>query len=560
MRSTINVVKFAFSKLGIRSSLILIMLTFLSGLFELLTISLIIPLGSKFFDSVIVSQNEFILFFSMFTSYQLAGIFILMLTFSTFLRVITTHINYRISYNCGQSLNSELFNDILRSDYTQISGYTSSDIVALCTTKNSNITGNVIISSIGLISNTVWSAFLFLAIVLNSPMAGGLIFGLLGFNYMVLLLIVRKKLYVNGDLVRKNSEQLMSHLTAVSQNIKLIKLYNKVNENNDQFSHLDNKIQKAIASNLFISNSPRYIVELLAMYSIFLATFLLYKFGYTIQNILPSIAIVIFSSQKLLPSFQAIYNNLAGIRAGIPFLTEYIEVRETLKSSVISEHYEYDDYIHELSIKDLVAKRGDKLLFKIKDFSVLNGKLIGITGNSGVGKSTFFDILCGFEEFRGELFLNNIKINLFNRSPLNNKISLVPQTIYLERAIMRDAILRYCDKIENEEVKTLIEICGITDSNFGCLNVLDLDIGENGSNLSGGQKQRIAICQAFLSNRQIILFDEATNAIDKQSEYNLILNLKSIIGDKIILVISHNPDLFPLFDDVIEIRNSNVYN
>jgi ABC-type bacteriocin/lantibiotic exporter with double-glycine peptidase domain len=106
----------------------------------------------------------------------------------------------------------------------------------------------------------------------------------------------------------------------------------------------------------------------------------------------------------------------------------------------------------------------------------------------------------------------------------------------------------------------VIEICGITDANFGTNNVLCLDIGENGTNLSGGQKQRIAICQALLSNRQIILFDEATNAIDKKSEYNLISDLKSVIGEKIIFVISHNPDLLPLFDSVIEIRSLNDNN
>ncbi len=555
MRSTISVIKFAFSKLGFWISFILTFLTVLSGFFELITISLIIPLGSKFFESKFVDQNEFFHYFSVFSKYEFAGIFILMLTFSTFLRVVTTYVNYKFSYSCGQSLNSELFHDILKADYLRISGYTSSDIVAFCTTKNSNITGNVIISSIGLISNIVWSIFLFLAILINSPIAGGLIFSLLGINYIILLSIVKNRLYKNGDIVRLKSDQLMSHLTAASQNIKLIKLYNETNQNYSRFTHIDDKIQKAISSNLFISNSPRYIVELMAMYSIFIATFLLYKFGYPIQNILPSLAIVIFSSQKLLPSFQAIYNNLAGIRAGIPFLSEYIEIREKLKIHNVSELQKYDGTINNLCLKNLVAKRSDRKLFAIEDFSVSSGKLIGVTGNSGVGKSTFFDILCGFEEFSGKLFLNNIEINLSNRSPLNDKISLVPQEIYLERSIMRDAIMRYCNNSDEENVNLLIEICGITDSIFGCLNVLDMDIGENGSNISGGQKQRVAICQAFLSNRQIILFDEATNAIDKESEFKLIASLKSIIGNKIIFVISHNPDLLPLFDDVIDIRH-----
>ena len=103
--------------------------------------------------------------------------------------------------------------------------------------------------------------------------------------------------------------------------------------------------------------------------------------------------------------------------------------------------------------------------------------------------------------------------------------------------------------------------------NTSCLNLLfkknrdylNIKLGSNAVNLSGGQKQLINICKTLYQNKQIIIMDEPTSYLSEKLSLKLIENLKKIKNNKIIIVCSHNRNLFKHFDEVIDIKKfSNV--
>ena len=86
-------------------------------------------------------------------------------------------------------------------------------------------------------------------------------------------------------------------------------------------------------------------------------------------------------------------------------------------------------------------------------------------------------------------------------------------------------------------------------------NGLEFIIDDQSSNLSSGQKQRIGICRALYSDPNLIILDEATNALDKSAEIEIIQNLKMKYNNKTFIIISHNKNLIDICDDIFEVQN-----
>ena len=83
-------------------------------------------------------------------------------------------------------------------------------------------------------------------------------------------------------------------------------------------------------------------------------------------------------------------------------------------------------------------------------------------------------------------------------------------------------------------------------------------VGENGINLSGGQKQRIGLARAFVKKREIIILDEATNQLDKETEKKIFENIKLNFANHTIFVISHNDNNLDFFDKIINLDQFNL--
>ena len=85
---------------------------------------------------------------------------------------------------------------------------------------------------------------------------------------------------------------------------------------------------------------------------------------------------------------------------------------------------------------------------------------------------------------------------------------------------------------------------------------IDTIVGEKGSLVSGGQKQRIAIARALYSNREILIIDEGTNALDDETEKKIIFNILNLLTDKTLIFTTHKNNIKKYFDKAIEIESN----
>ena len=197
--------------------------------------------------------------------------------------------------------------------------------------------------------------------------------------------------------------------------------------------------------------------------------------------------------------------------------------------------------VNELEIYDLLYKRKKKTILKIDILNFKRGKIIGIIGKNGIGKSTFARIVCGLEKRSSGRICkcgrqlsskNRIKNSLLVMQEVNNQ--LFTDTVYDEINLTSDT--------DDEKINT-------------CM--VDMQIAElkkkNPHTLSGGQKQRVLILSALLSNKSLLFFDEPTSGLDYASMKVVAENIKNFKEEKdLILIISHDYEfLEEVCDEVI---------
>jgi ATP-binding cassette, subfamily B, bacterial HlyB/CyaB len=184
------------------------------------------------------------------------------------------------------------------------------------------------------------------------------------------------------------------------------------------------------------------------------------------------------------------------------------------------------------------------------------GQTVAVVGRSGSGKSTFTKLVPRFWDVtHGRILLDGYDIRHLNLANLRRHVGFVLQETFLFDGTIRENIA--LDDPE-ESIARVIEAAKLAHAHDFISNLpmgYDTRVGESGLSLSGGQKQRIAIARALYRNPQVMIFDEATNALDAESEQAIQKNMETILHGKTAIIIAHrlstirNADRILVFDN-----------
>jgi ATP-binding cassette, subfamily B, bacterial HlyB/CyaB len=182
---------------------------------------------------------------------------------------------------------------------------------------------------------------------------------------------------------------------------------------------------------------------------------------------------------------------------------------------------------------------GSEVLRKVS-FSVAPGKIIGIVGRSGSGKSTIAKLIQRlYVPERGRILVDGVDLAQVDPAWLRRQVGVVLQENFLFNRSVRDNIALADPGLAMEQVMQAAKLAGAHEFILELAEGYDTLVGEHGCSLSGGQRQRIAIARALVANPRILIFDEATSALDYESEAIIQQNMVHISRGRTVFVIAH---------------------
>ncbi|CAE19698.1 ABC transporter [Prochlorococcus marinus subsp. pastoris str. CCMP1986] len=551
-----------------------LLLALLNAAFEIFSIGIIFPLLNIVINPKEIETNKYLsTIYNFFNSYG-ENYFLYFIIISTLLIVSIslivklTNLRYtiKLAQNIGTDLCKSALNSYLNKSYVELKNTNSADMISGI---NKNIEGSIIAleSFLQLVTSTVLAISIFIALLLISKNITLIAFSTILLVYYFLSIYSKNRLTKNSNKIVINEPFRQKYLQESLQGIRDVILSDLQDFFVFNFGKYDSYMRVFTASNGFIVNSARYIIEyiVLVLICLIIISFLL------LDNVnINSFAILgtfAIGCQKLLPSLQTIFRMLSNLRGFKYQIIEAINILSTNKDNKQNIHRENIKFDKHISLNKISFKypNTEKIILNDINFKLRKGECIGIKGTSGAGKSTFADIIMTLlTPNSGEYFVDNFNIlegnlkeNIFK---WRKSIAHVPQEIFIADTTIAENIAFGLSKGEID-YKKIISCCRqskLLDFINSLPNQFETIVGENGSLLSGGQRQRIAIARALYKDAQILILDEATSSLDNETENSVIESIKNIKGKVTIIFITHRLSTLNICDRIIEFKNGKL--
>ncbi|MBW4534574.1 MAG: ABC transporter ATP-binding protein/permease [Pleurocapsa minor HA4230-MV1] len=484
---------------------------------------------------------------------------------------------FEFGYGLRGELASKLMKAYIEAPYSFHLGTNSATLIQNVVTSTDMVCLGLIMSLLTSISNAVIILALIILLVNTNSMALILI--------AIILLVSLGLLYPMKDrLVRWGSEgwkangemiRIMNHGLGGFKETRVLGCESYFQQ---QMAVQTQKYARNLSLASGYGNLPRFVVEA------FMISFLI---GFTLlfinlnqgneENLTAVLGIFALASIRLLPATGNLISGINVIRTNTHALDrlffdfkelEKRESRSNVESPTRSEDLSLNRDVQPILFEQQLTL--DRLTYQypnahnkaLKEISLTinKGQSIGLIGKSGSGKTTLVDVLLGlFMPQSGDIKVDGISV-YNNLRAWQDQLGYVPQTIFLiDDTIERNIAFGVADNlIDQERLKKAVEMAQLTQVIEQLPNGIKTMVGERGVLLSGGQRQRIGIARVLYHEREILVFDEATAALDTETEKLVTEATKALSGKKTIIIIAHRLSTIEHCDQIFQLDRGQI--
>ena len=357
---------------------------------------------------------------------------------------------------------------------------------------------------------------------------------------LIIFIFNKKKLFLRGKKIQEISSQIIQKLNETIGLLKEIKIYNLEKYHIKKFMEKVETNEEYVFKNYFITFVPRLLLESTAILLLVLIILNTVTEGKEILNFLPYLSLVVVSSIRLIPAFNGITTSLNSLKVT---KASFDLIHSLLTKKVLSQKKFFDFkkivFNENLELKNISFKYPSQNNSVIKDLNlkIKKGDRIGIVGPSGSGKTTLINIILGLlSPENGKIIVNDIE----QKNYILENSGYIPQEIFLiDDTIKNNIICGDPKNFDENFFNKCIKIAQLKEIFSSLPKDVDTIVGERGFNLSVGQKQRIGVARALYKNPKILILDESTSALDKETEKNFIEDIFSIDESITVIFISH---------------------
>ena len=408
----------------------------------------------------------------------------------------------------------------------------------------------------------IFCSIIFLVILSGNIKA---ILFLLPFVFLIILIIKRLNKNIKKWTENRvfNERQANSNFFQIILGIKEVILIGKIKKLLKNFEKIYQNLAQIVIKQSIIQTLPRPILEVFAIGTFVVFLLFFYYEGIPNKEIIVILSFYLAVSYRLLPSMNKIFVHYQKIKFGkvsLNIIYDDIKLEDKLIYEIESKNkLNFDKNIELKNI--CFGFNKEKNILKNIDFKLNKNEIIGFYGESGSGKSTFLNIFCSLiKPNSGKILLDQNEISdKITIRKFQNLISFISQDTFLLDDTIKNNILFGSEKIFDEKnFENALEFSRVNIFLKELPDGIDTVIGTNSKKISSGQKQRIAIARLVYNAREILIFDEATNALDEYNEKQIINNIMNLKSKKTVVIVSHNKNNLKLCDKIYEIKNESI--
>jgi ABC-type multidrug transport system fused ATPase/permease subunit len=480
---------------------------------------------------------------------------------ATGIRLLLVYASNKLVFAIGHDIGVKLYRVVLQQPYAYHISQNTSDVIANVN-KIQILLGAFLRPAMeGVIAIILSIAILAALMIVDAvtALSAGVLFAAL---YLAIIRLFRARLKKNSRVIAQTQSTRIRAVQEGLGGIRDVILDDNHPHYTRQFARFDSQFRNAQAANAFLGQAPRHIVEAIGV-----GLIVALAYGLSLQPgglvaALPTLAALALGAQRLLPLIQKMYQAWAQYTGNFHVFEDVLNSLglRVPPSTEAGDVLSFNNQIELDQIGFRYSPDEPNVLSGIS-LTIPKGSRIGLVGKTGSGKSTLMDILMGLlEPTTGAVKIDGRPINQQNRSTWQRHISHVPQHIYLSDASIAENIALGIapNAIDPERVRSAARRAQIADFIESHRQGYETRVGERGIQLSGGQRQRIGIARALYKDADVLVFDEASSALDTKTESAVMNAVESLDPDLTIFIIAHRVQTLRDCDLIIQIDDGRI--
>ena len=486
-------------------------------------------------------------------------------------KLLLTWFQSRLSYGISADLANQIFSNALHKSYEYHLGVSSNEIISSIASKASIVADNLIQPMLSFLLAIVTIFFVGSLLMSLNHVVTIIIFGSIGSCYILIIVMIKGRVAAASKIVNSNFVVVMRVLREGIEGIRYVMLTTSQRVFIKSHAVSEHALRNAQADINFASLFPRAVIESFAL--LIFAWVIYVSAGYSGAssdesfNSFAFVGVMAMAVQRLLPIIQQAYSGWARLSGASRIIDDTLHRLEGYQKDralvrTKPSRLTFDENIILKNVSFKYQASGKSLVLNNINLEINRFSKIGITGPSGSGKSTLIDLIMGFlEPVSGKIFIDGCTLNgSGKRDNWHANISLVPQNIYLADSsiISNIAFGLTADEINVEKVEEVIKITQLKKLVASLDGGYDYIVGEGGKNLSHGQRQRIGIARALYRETDLLVIDEGTSALDRQTQASIIKNLNALVNSPAIIMVAHRIEILDKYDAIYEVKDGSL--
>lgn len=548
---------------------LLLLITTVGAFFEMLGVSLMVPLVTAMIEPEIVTKNTVIATVcTIFGIHNHRGFIILCISAMLAVYVVKAlFLIFRNSYTRNYVYQSrfrmqqKVFRAFLKKPYEY---YLHAETGEILRTVRSDVynTYSLLNMLLALASESIVSLAIIAVVIWINPLMSMLIAAVISFILLIVMKIVKPIVREEGLRYNKSVSKAYQWLLQAVQGIKEIKVgcrepFFESNFEKASIEQVESEKRYAVISGL-----PRIIIELGCISSALIAMLIMVLSGGELQMLVPAFSAFAMAAVKLMPAFSSVMNSVNAVSYYEPSVDRLMESLGEIKETEETKNRNAG----KITFDDRVELRDITFRYKPESSAILEhasmvipkGRSIGISGISGAGKTTTVDILLGLlQPEDGEVLCDGINI-MENYRGWIAQVAYIPQSIFMLDGTIRENVIFGSDIADDDRVWAALEDAKLAAFVKEQPDQLNTEIGERGIRLSGGQRQRIGIARALYNHPKLLILDEATASLDAETETAIMDAIHSLHGKTTMIVIAHRQETIQNCNMVYRIQDKQI--